>query len=75
MYQPKTGNKCGCKRGIERDNCPACGGMGLQIDFKAVRERNIQCKHCEGTCSPYNRTTGCCDDCEREMRIIAYRED
>jgi hypothetical protein len=38
MYQPKTGNKCGCKRGIERDNCPACEGTGMQIDFKAVRE-------------------------------------
>jgi hypothetical protein len=38
MYQPKTGNKCGCKRGIERDNCPACEGTGQQIDFKKVRE-------------------------------------
>jgi hypothetical protein len=38
MYQPKTGNKCGCKRGIERDNCPACEGTGMQIDFKAGRK-------------------------------------
>lgn len=42
-YQPKTGAKCGCKRGIERDNCPACEGTGMVIDFKAIRERNTPC--------------------------------
>lgn len=39
-YQPKTGARCGCKRGVERDNCPACEGTGWQIDFRAIRERN-----------------------------------
>lgn len=44
-YQPKTGNKCHCKRGIERDNCPACEGTGLQIDFKAIRSRYIKIEY------------------------------
>lgn len=38
-YQPKTGEKCHCKRGIERDNCPNCEGTGWRIDFRAIRER------------------------------------
>lgn len=36
-YQPKTGVACACKRGIERDNCPACEGTGRRIDFAAIR--------------------------------------
>jgi hypothetical protein len=36
-YQPKTGKPCGCRRGIERDNCPACEGTGQRIDFAAIR--------------------------------------
>ena len=39
-YQPKTGIACGCRRGIERDNCPACEGTGKQIDFAAIRARS-----------------------------------
>ena len=38
MYQPKTGQKCGCRRGVQRDNCPACEGTGWVIDFRAIRE-------------------------------------
>lgn len=38
-YQPKTGAKCACKRGQERDNCPICEGTGQVIDFKAIRGR------------------------------------
>lgn len=38
-YQPKTGAKCGCRRGIQRDNCPACEGTGYAIDFAAIRNR------------------------------------
>lgn len=38
-YQPKTGAKCSCKRGIERDNCPTCEGTGWVIDFKAIRAK------------------------------------
>lgn len=36
-YQPKTGQKCGCRRGIERDNCPNCEGTGWVIDFARIR--------------------------------------
>lgn len=38
-YQPKTGAKCHCKRGVQRDNCPDCEGTGMRIDFRAIRER------------------------------------
>ena len=40
MYQPKTGVKCSCKRGMERDNCPACEGTGWRIDFAKIRQAN-----------------------------------
>jgi hypothetical protein len=39
-YQPKTGQKCYCKPGEERDNCPNCEGTGEVIDFKSIRDRN-----------------------------------
>lgn len=39
MYQPKTGNKCSCRRGVQRDNCPNCEGTGMVIDFAAIRAR------------------------------------
>ena len=35
-YQPKTGAKCACRRGVARDNCPACEGTGWAIDFAAI---------------------------------------
>jgi hypothetical protein len=38
MLQPKTGEKCNCKRGTERDNCPDCEGTGMKIDFRKIRE-------------------------------------
>ncbi len=38
-YQPKTGAKCGCRRGVECDNCPTCEGTGRVIDFNAIRNR------------------------------------
>ncbi len=37
QYQPKTGAKCGCKRGHQRDNCPTCEGTGMVIDFASIR--------------------------------------
>jgi hypothetical protein len=40
-YQPKTGVKCGCRRGIERDNCPACEGTGQRIDFALIHRRRL----------------------------------
>jgi hypothetical protein len=39
QYQPKTGAKCSCKRGVYRDNCPNCEGTGWVIDFKAIHDR------------------------------------
>lgn len=45
-YSPKTGNSCGCKRGLERDNCPQCEGTGQQIDFARIhRERRAELNH------------------------------
>ena len=38
QYQPKTGAKCACRRGVQRDNCPACEGTGWVIDFRAIRD-------------------------------------
>jgi hypothetical protein len=38
-YQPKTGARCSCRRGVQRDNCPACEGTGMLIDFAAIRRR------------------------------------
>lgn len=39
-YQPKTGAKCSCQPGKQRDNCSNCEGTGYVIDFKAVRKKN-----------------------------------
>ncbi len=39
-YQPKTGQACSCKPGLERDNCPQCEGTGQRIDFAAIRAKN-----------------------------------
>jgi hypothetical protein len=38
-YQPKTGERCHCKPGQQRDNCPDCEGTGQRIDFAKIRER------------------------------------
>jgi hypothetical protein len=38
VYQPKTGAKCSCKKGIQRDNCSNCEGTGMVIDFRRIRE-------------------------------------
>lgn len=41
-YQPKTGQKCGCRPGQQRDNCPTCEGTGMVVDFVAIRARRMQ---------------------------------
>ena len=38
-WSPRTGQQCGCRPGIYRDNCPACEGTGWMIDFRAIHER------------------------------------
>jgi hypothetical protein len=42
MYQPTTGQKCTCRPGMQRDNCPRCEGTGWIIDFSAIRNRTAQ---------------------------------
>ena len=52
-----TGEACSCRRGIERDNCPACEGTGRRIDFKAIRAANAKrCGH--SACSQNYIDTG-----------------
>ncbi len=38
MKRLYTGEKCTCKRGLERANCPRCEGTGKVLNFKAMRE-------------------------------------
>ncbi len=65
-YQPKTGQPCHCKPGIQRDNCPDCEGTGQQIDFAAIRTRRgkgqlIKCPCCgEMVTSIYKHNTSKC---------------
>ena len=42
QYQPKTGEPCFCRPGMQRDNCPTCEGTGWRVDFKAIRERALR---------------------------------
>lgn len=41
-FQPKTGAKCSCKRGVQRDNCSTCEGTGWVIDFRAIHARRME---------------------------------
>jgi hypothetical protein len=44
---PKTGARCGCKKGIQRDNCLNCEGTGWAINFwliNEIREQNRRTK-------------------------------
>ncbi len=77
MYQPKTGARCGCKRGQQRDNCPACEGTGFAIDFAAIRARNKTpapvsdelpvCSNCGQWVRPNSRTglADCLHECAK----------
>lgn len=38
-YTPRTGARCSCRPGVQRDNCPRCEGTGWVIDFKKIHER------------------------------------
>lgn len=60
MYSPKTGAKCGCRRGVQRDNCPNCEGSGWAIDFHLVRSVPA-CGH--PSWSKYGIDTWRCDAC------------
>ena len=41
QYQPKTGARCGCRRGVWRDNCPYCEGTGWTINFKSFHTKTM----------------------------------
>lgn len=41
-FTPLTGESCSCRRGVERDNCPACEGTGNRIDFAAIHREQGQ---------------------------------
>lgn len=44
-YQPKTGQKCHCKPGVHRDNCPDCEGTGWRINFAAIRASTTRARN------------------------------
>lgn len=56
-YQPKTGARCGCREGVQRNNCPACEGTGWRIDFSATRNQGP----CEDSGPCEDRGTCQCD--------------
>lgn len=60
-YQPKTGAKCSCRRGLERDNCPSCEGTGMVVDFAAIR-RTAVCRRCSVNFS--ENYSAYCSQCE-----------
>jgi hypothetical protein len=45
MKEKEQGNNmprkgvCGCKRGIERDNCSNCEGTGIMIDWNTFHKK------------------------------------
>ena len=47
-YQPKTGERCDCKQGLMRGNCPECEGTGWRIDFAKIRARPLTKQEKEG---------------------------
>jgi len=69
-YQPKTGAKCSCKRGVMRDNCANCEGTGWVIDFAAIRARRYkgECQGCAKAAVPVRFNSAkwktLCQDCE-----------
>ena len=42
MNTPLTGQACGCRPGVARDNCPTCEGGGMVIDFRAIHRRAVK---------------------------------
>ncbi len=43
-YQPKTGQQCTCRKGIDRDNCSKCECTGWVIDFVKIRAQKLERK-------------------------------
>lgn len=74
MYQPKTGARCSCKRGVWRDNCPTCEGTGWIIDFAAIHrdrkereQRTLQAAPVCPNCGQWQHasTGDCFNDCAK----------
>jgi hypothetical protein len=67
LYSPKTGARCSCKRGVQRDNCPACEGTGWEINFAAIHARRrlralIGCDACD--CADPTALPGLAAECD-----------
>lgn len=62
-YQPKTGEKCHCKKGTQRDNCPDCEGTGMKVDFAKIRNKN---KSKDKDDSDQQSFAEGCDNCVKE---------
>ena len=41
MNPPYTGMACGCRKGLERDNCRDCEGSGKQIDWPKFHKMKL----------------------------------
>ena len=39
LNMKNPGAACSCRRGVQRDNCAACEGTGMVIDFNAIHDR------------------------------------
>lgn len=50
------GQACNCRKGAERDNCPACEGTGRRIDFAAIRAKQMtENANCDGSGPHFGR--------------------
>lgn len=73
-YQPTTGEKCHCKRGQERDNCPDCEGTGMKIDFRQIRQANKD-KPGQQSFAEGAHKSGCqCGFCKNKGNIASYKK-
>jgi len=82
-YTPKTGVKCDCRKGQQRDNCPNCEGTGYVIDFRAIHARRKmeeirnQCGRCKHLTTSFSgghcHYWGC--NCAEVIECAEYDEE
>lgn len=53
-----TGERCACRPGVQRDNCPQCEGTGRRLDFAAIRARTAPTYYTCPECEANFRLTG-----------------